>query len=132
MAFDGKADELYKELPESKGATSFENFLDGTSNSLLIGTIGPDHKIPWTRPLDIVVGQKLPGLGQKGGFAAPFTSGERKAGLFAFADGHVQEIRDDIKPEIFFQLATIAGLEVIRPEDIPAPTKARLAAGKCR
>lgn len=117
--FDETKDDMFKSLTMGSGANGLQDFVDGTANTLLVGTIGPDQKIPWSKPEDIFITAKLPGLGQKGGFAARYASGERKAGLFLFGDGHVQSIRDDVTAESFVKLATIGGREVIGPEDLP-------------
>jgi hypothetical protein len=47
------------------------DFTDGTSNSLIVGPVSPDRKIPWMKPEDIEVGDDFPELGAKGSFALP-------------------------------------------------------------
>jgi hypothetical protein len=90
------------------GANRLANFTDGTSNSLLVGPIGPERKIPWMKPEDVVVDEKLPGLGQPGGFAAPYRIGDKAGGVFLWADGSVRTIRTDIEAQTLQNLLHIA------------------------
>ena len=93
-------------------------FIDGTSHSVLVGSVSPTAKIPWTKPQDVPFGDTSPGIGKKGGFAAPFHAKAGKAGLFLRADGSVATIRQDIDKELLRRLLTINDRQVVTP----APT----------
>jgi hypothetical protein len=74
----------------------FRDFLDGTSNILLVGSVSPERKIPWMKPEDVMWNDNFPGLGQPGGFAAPYKARDHAAGIFLRGDGSVTAIRDDV------------------------------------
>jgi len=74
----------------------FRDITDGTSNTILVGPVGPERKIPWMKPDDVVFSDKFPPLGKKGSFAVPYKSGSSAFGPFSFADGSVQSLRADI------------------------------------
>jgi hypothetical protein len=85
---------------------------DGTSDSLMIGPVGPDRKIPWMKPEDIVVGAKFPRLGTKGSFAMPYPTKKGMAGPFVRADGMFLMIPGKIDTEAFLAALTIAAKDV--------------------
>jgi hypothetical protein len=74
----------------------FRDIRDGTSNTLVVGSVSPERKIPWMKPEDVAWSDNFPGLGQPGGFAVPYKQGAHKAGVFLRADGSVAAIRDDV------------------------------------
>ncbi len=85
---------------------SFDDMTDGTSNTLLIGTVGRNHK-PWGYPANV----RDPGEGlnrTSTGFGGP--PGQRSA-HFVMADGSVREISDKADPRILRALATPNGGE---------------------
>ena len=90
---------------------------DAASSTLIVGTLTSDARIPWTKPEDVVVGDKRALLGDKGFFGAPYESvtGLDKAtgafGLFARADGGLTVVSETIDPDAFRALTTIAGRE---------------------
>ena len=100
-------------LPKSGGAKRIRDFTDGSSNSLLVGPVSPDRMIPWTKPEDIVLNEKFPALGQKGGFAAPYEIGKLKSGQFLICDGSVRTIRSDINMQTLRNLILISDGNVI-------------------
>lgn len=100
-------------LDKSKGATGFLNITDGTSNTILIGSVSPTRKIPWMKPEDIKFDEKFPALGKKGSFATPYESGGIASGVFLFGDGSVRSIRSDINPTTLRNLLTISDGQVI-------------------
>jgi hypothetical protein len=106
--FDGG--DIGTALKEGRG---FRQFTDGTSNTLLVGPAGPDRKIPWMKPEDIVVDDKFPDLGQKGGFAAPYRSDNRSAAPFLRCDGSVLALLESIDRNTFRALLTLDGGEPI-------------------
>jgi hypothetical protein len=116
--FDGTANDLLANL--SKFGVSIGQISDGTSKTLLLGPVGPERKIPWTKPEDVVCTDKLPPLGQLGSFAMPFKVGHGTAGVFAFADDHVLAIRSEMKMDDFLKLTTRAGDELVPADSIPS------------
>lgn len=95
-------------ISTGRGASRISRILDGTSNTLLIGSVSPEREIPWTKPEDVSFNDKFPTLGQKGSFATPYKSPKAASGLFLFADGSVRNIRNDIELETLRNLLTIA------------------------
>jgi len=90
------------------GSTTIADFRDGTSNSLLAGSVGPDRKIPWTKPEDVTFDEHFPGLGKPGGFAAPYKTAQGAGGIFLLAEGWWRAIREDADPEAIRHLILIA------------------------
>jgi len=88
--------------------TSLRDFRDGSSNSILVGSVSPTRKIPWTKPEDIVFDDDFPGIGKKGGFAAPFKTDNASGGAFVRADGSVTSICADIEMHVLRNLIQIA------------------------
>jgi hypothetical protein len=88
------------------------------SNTLLVGPVGPDRKIPWMKPDDIKVDDKFPQLGEKGSFALPYKNDKGKYGPFLRCDGSVVGILDSIDNDSFRALLTRHGGELIG--DYPA------------
>ncbi len=87
---------------------SWDDVPDGTSNTLLVGTVTERFK-PWAHPANV----RNPALGlnrSPDGFAAP--PGWHGA-AFAMCDGSVRTISRNIDPEVLRQLATAAGGEQV-------------------
>ena len=122
--FDGNANDMTSVF--SPG-TAIQNFTDGSSNTLLVGPVGPDRKIPWMKPEDIQVDDKFPELGKKGSFALPYKTEKGKAGPFLRCDGSVAALLESIDNDTFRSLLTLNGGEIIG--DYPAinPSAARNA-----
>jgi hypothetical protein len=119
MTFDGTPGNLLtSDKNRGAGRTRLAAFRDGTSNSLLVGSVSPGRKIPWMKPEDVAVvagDAPVPGKDDKKGFAAPYESKRGNAGLFVFADGSVVSITSDVKPEMFNALLSISdGIPVDR------------------
>ena len=118
ITFDGDPGHLYTtDKRKGAGRTKLSSILDGTSNSLLVGSVSPGRKIPWSKPEDVVIAGEasVPGKDDKKGFAAPYESTRGKAGVFLFADGSVQTITGDVKPKEWNALLAIAdGIPVDR------------------
>ncbi len=107
--------------PPFAGGVGIQNITDGTSNTVVISSVEPERKIPWTKPEDIDVGPAFKGVGQPGGIAAPYTfhgPGGGKAAPFLFCDGSVRVIAKTMHPRILESLMTAAGGEVIAPDAI--------------
>lgn len=81
---------------------------DGTSNTIVVGEVGPGVKIPWSAP-DDVAASNFAALGDPAAFAS------RVPGYasFLFADGSVRFLQDDVDPTDIAHMATRAGGDVI-------------------
>ncbi len=99
------------------GARRLADFMDGSSNTLLVGSVSPERKIPWMKPEDVVFDEQFPGLGKEQGFAAPYKTDNGSGGVFVFADGSVTTIRDDVDMALLRNLIQIADGQPIG--DIP-------------
>jgi hypothetical protein len=99
--------------PALKEGRGFRQFTDGTSNTLMVGPVGPDRKVPWMKPEDIVVDDKFPNLGQKEGFAVPYKSDNRGAAPFLRCDGSVLALIETIDRNTFHAMLTLDGGEPI-------------------
>ena len=132
-----------KQPPIGTGGLGIQNITDGTSNTVMISSVEPARKIPWTKPEDIDVGPAFKGVGRPGGIAAPYTfhgPGGGKAAPFLFCDGTVRVIAKTMHPRTLEALMTCSGGEVIsvdsiRSEPIPSvpqvkTLKIRLDGGK--
>jgi len=111
-----------KKPPLGKGGVGIRNITDGTSNTVMITSVEPGRKIPWTKPEDIDVGPAFKGVGQPGGIAAPYTfhgPGGGNAAPFAFADGSVRMIGASVNPRTLAALITSGGGEVISSDSYP-------------
>ena len=112
-----------KSPPLAGGSIDFRNITDGTSNTVIVSSVEPARKIPWTKPEDIDVGRAFKGFGPPGGIAAPYTfrgPGGGKAAPFLFCDGSVRMIGASVKPQVLSALLTCAGGEVIANDSFPA------------
>jgi prepilin-type processing-associated H-X9-DG protein len=140
---DGAKQTNAKETPLGKWGLGLESITDGTSNTVMISSVEPGRKIPWTKPEDIDAGPRFKGFGHPGGIAAPYTfhgPGGGKAAPFAFADGSVRMIGASVNPRTLEALITCGGNEVIPSDSYPAESgplvpqiktlKIRLSGGK--
>ena len=122
-----------KNPPLGKGGMGFQNITDGTSNTVMISSVEPGRKIPWTKPEDIDVGPAFKGFGQPGGIAAPYTfhgRGGGKAAPFVFRRRSVRMIGASVNPRMLAALITCAGGEVIANDVLPQPNPGRQLAGQ--
>jgi RNA polymerase sigma factor (sigma-70 family) len=93
---------------EGKRGTRIADFLDGTSNTILIAEAA--ETVPWTKPADLPFdpAKAVPKLG--GLFGGDFH--------FALADGSVQFGRKDVDEKVLKAFITRAGGEVVDSKDI--------------
>ncbi|EMI55360.1 DUF1559 domain-containing protein [Rhodopirellula sallentina] len=93
--------------PEKK--TSFRDFLDGLSNSILIVETNPDAAVVWSKPEDIEIDLDRPlrnlGNARDGGFHV------------GMGDGAVRFALRGIDPDLFTKLLTRSGKEVVDHND---------------
>jgi hypothetical protein len=89
---------------EGKTSLRITDFLDGTSNTILVVEAGRD--VPWTKPEDVEFdpGKAVPSLG--GAFKKGFNAG--------FADGSVRFLQQSINKDTLKALITRNGGEVIK------------------
>jgi hypothetical protein len=99
--------------PALKEGRGFGQFTDGTSNTLFVGPVGPERKIPWMKPEDILVDDKFPDLGKQGGFALPYRCESHGAAPFLRCDGSVLALLETIDRNTFRALLTLDGGEPI-------------------
>lgn len=94
-----------------RGRMRFEDLKDGTSQTILYGEV--THRIPaWGDPLNWR--DPAAGINQSpSGFGSPYPGG----GQFAFADGSVRFLPEDIDPEVLRALSTPAGGETVDRDD---------------
>ena len=112
---DSKAHDGYGgyvgQLKKRKLAMSLEQITDGTSNTILLGTVGERFK-PWGHPANV----RDPALGinrSPEGFGGP---PGWHGGLFLMCDGSVKFLSDKTDLKIMQALATPAGGETIPAE----------------
>jgi hypothetical protein len=93
-----------KDFKRGRDSISFAEMTDGTSNTIIIGSVSPEAKIPWTKPEDIELADDFPGLGKTGGFAAPYRTSTAAYGVFLFGDASTRTIRSDIEAQTLHRL----------------------------
>jgi hypothetical protein len=90
---------------DEKG-TSMRQITDGTSRTILVVEVDPQHAVPWTKPEDIAIDEEKPAAGlarMPGGGAL----------LVGRADGAVVALPGDIDADTLWSLFTRAGGEKI-------------------
>jgi hypothetical protein len=95
-----------RQLHETKQLLNMSHITDGTSNTILHGTVTQRFK-PWGHPANI----RDPSLGidrSPNGFGGPPSW---NGAVFSFCDGHTALINRKIDPRVLHQLATPAGGE---------------------
>jgi hypothetical protein len=101
-------------LKAVKGGRKISEFKDGTSNTILVATVGPSRRIPWLKPEDLAITGKIPPLGTPDGFATPYEiEANDHVGVFGMADGSAQAIRQSTNATVFAAFLTLDG--PIRP-----------------
>lgn len=111
IQFDGTEAGLKTAL---KDCTRIEDLKDGTSNTIMIGTINPSEKIVWTEPRDVEVDQDQFKLSNPGSFATPHNlTSQNEAGeaLFGMGDGSVRNLPAKLPPAVVKTFFTKSGME---------------------
>jgi hypothetical protein len=90
-----------------KEGTKFKELKDGTSNTILVVEVTPERAVVWTKPDDWEVDAVNPLDGVKRSDRDGFVAG--------WLDGHVSFISNDVEPEKFRGMLTIAGGEASEP-----------------
>lgn len=75
--------------------TKISEITDGTSNTLILVEVKPQLAVPWTAPQDYAFDPKAPAQGLQVGAGGRFLAG--------LADGSVQQLRADAKPEVLLR-----------------------------
>jgi hypothetical protein len=119
--------------PIGAGGLRISRITDGTSNTMMIGSVEPERKIPWTKPEDIDVGPAFKVFDRAGGIAARYQSRGRsggKAGPVLLCDASVHVIDASINPRKLEALLTCNGGEVITPDDFKSEALPPVSPGK--
>jgi len=88
----------------TKEGTKFKELKDGSSNTILTVEVTPERAVVWTKPDDWEVDASNPLDGVK--------RSDREGFIAGWADGHVSFIPNDVEPEKFRGMLTIAGGEL--------------------
>jgi hypothetical protein len=81
-------------------SSRFGNFLDGTSNTVVLVEVKPEKAVPWTAPDDYRFDPKDPGAG--------LLIGPDGRWLATLADGSVHEFRSDVSAETLLRLFQVS------------------------
>ncbi len=108
--------------PMFGGGVSERQVSDNVANTLMLGPVATEAKIPWTKPQDIPLANPFPALGAKGSFALPYEANQTKFGPFLMGDGMVVRLTQFTRHELLQSLFTIAGGEVIDRSDLLTPS----------
>jgi len=106
--------------PGARGTKLIE-VADGTSNTIMVATVNPARKIPWTKPEDIVVDDDGPSIGTREGIGAIHPAGAGVAGIVATSDGAVRVLSAALDRGTLAALATRNGGEVIDHASLDVP-----------
>jgi len=111
IQFDGTEEGLKIAL---KDCTNFQDIKDGTSSTIMVGTINPSEKIVWTEPRDVEVDREQFELSSPGSFSTPHDitpQNEAGVALFGMGDGAIQKVSAHINPKVLKALFTKSGME---------------------
>ena len=112
--YDGK--NIASLVRDQKSHRRIGDFIDGTSNTIVVGSVSPDRRIPWLKPEDIIISLKddVPKIGSKEGFSAPYRRENGTGGLFVFGDGSVRELTTSTSVELLRAMLTIDGGDLLQ------------------
>jgi hypothetical protein len=99
-------DAAFKDGPE--GPRMPADFIDGTSNTILIVEADNAHAVPWTKPEDLKIDPEHPERGLGGHFHGGF--------LVSLADGSVRVVKKEISKATLRSAFTPSGGEVLGPD----------------
>jgi hypothetical protein len=108
-------------LRGSEPGRGASEFADGLADTLVVGEVGPDRKIPWMKPedLELDASGSVPALGKPGSFAMPYQAGRGFAAPFLRGDTSTVAILEGINDSAWRSLFTIAGKERIDWPTVP-------------
>lgn len=89
---------------------TFANISDGSSMTIAIADVAPEHAVPWTKPDDWEVDLESP--------TAKLTAEGRERVVVGFFDGHARPLKLSIDPKSLSALLTMRGSEVINRQEI--------------
>jgi prepilin-type processing-associated H-X9-DG protein len=93
------------QLFEGPEGVTLRQIRDGSSNTIMVVEADPERAVVWTKPDDLEIDRDHPAAGLGGLRPGGFNT--------LFADGSVRFIGKDIDPQLFLQLLTYAGGEVV-------------------
>jgi len=91
--------------PDREKPLTFGDILDGSSNTILLAVVAPEHAQIWTKPADWELDYNNP-------LEKLQVDGREFLSLVALADGSIQTLPSGIPPKTLSALITIAGGEV--------------------
>jgi hypothetical protein len=106
-------------LPGEGGRRNHAHLSDGVSRSPLVGAVGPEAEIPWTKPQDIELTPDFPVLGEPGSFATPYEVAGRRLAVLGFMEGSLHLVPDDISRESLRNLLTVTDHIHISEQEVP-------------
>jgi hypothetical protein len=110
IQFDGQGGEqgLFAAIAnQPSGVRKYRDFADGTSNTILVGTIERGKRICWTQPEDLEFSDDFPPLGKPGSFAAPYQSSDVTYGQFLMGDLSVKQLPKSLDAATLRRMLTI-------------------------
>ncbi|MEZ6046073.1 MAG: DUF1559 domain-containing protein [Planctomycetaceae bacterium] len=118
--FDGTTSGFEASLNRGFG---LRDMLDGTSNTLLMGTVSPEAKIYWSEPRDLFINSRVAALDEEGGFST-INYGNGESLMALFCDGSIQTFtKDRLDKTLLEKLVTASGGELIQPSEPQAPPR---------
>ena len=85
-----------------KSVTTLAEIESTTGCAIMVGMVGPERKIPWTQPVDMLIDEKFPPLNKEKSFYTPFWNKQKGThfGCFCLANGRVTFIKKSITAEL--------------------------------
>jgi len=101
-------DSPFAVLPGKGKRLTFGDIKDPVGESILLGELNAEAKIPWTKPEDLTLPGVMAQLGGKDSFGTNHQTQRGPAAAVAFADTSVRYLLRDTKPEALNSLLAIA------------------------